>query len=150
MMRGTTKYTYEQIQDELDILGASLSVSGGSGLLACSLECKRDKLPAVLRLLHEVLRNRLFPMTSLASSSVRSSAIAGKGLARSQALATNALSRKLNPFPKDSIHYVPTIHESIERLERSPARRSSSFTRNSWAPRLARSPSSAISTRRRR
>jgi zinc protease len=118
MMRGTTKYTYEQIQDELDILGATLGVSGGSGLLACSLECKRDKLPAVLKLLREILRNPTFPDDELGILKREARQSLEKGLTDPQALATNALSRKLNPFPKDSIHYVPTVHESIERLDK--------------------------------
>src|SRR4051794_24090441 len=33
-----------------------------------------------------------------------------------QGLAFNTLTRKLNPHPKDSIHYVPTFEESLARL----------------------------------
>jgi zinc protease len=118
MMRGTTKYTYEQIQDELDILGATLSAGGGSGVLTLSLECKRDKLAAVLKLAQEILRNPIFPEDELGILKRQSRQSLEKGLTDPQALASNALARKLDPFPKDSIHYVPTIAESIERVDK--------------------------------
>jgi len=118
MMRGTTKYTYEQIQDELDVLGATLSAGGGSGGLTFSLECKRDNLSAVLNLLHEVMRNPIFPEEELGILKRATRQSLEKGLTDPQALATNALQRKLNPFPKDNFHYVPTIAESIERVDK--------------------------------
>jgi zinc protease len=118
MMRGTTKYTYEQLQDELDLLGATLSAGGASGSLTFSLECKRDKLPEVLKLMQELMRNPIFPESELEILKRESRQSLEKGLTDPQALASNALQRKLNPYPKDSIHYVPTIAESIERLDK--------------------------------
>jgi zinc protease len=118
MMRGTTKYTYEQLQDELDVLGATVGIGGSSGELTVSLECKRDKLVGTLNLIQEMLRNPIFPKEEMGI--IKRSARQGleKGLTDPAALARNALQRKLNPFPADSIHYVPTIAESIERLDR--------------------------------
>jgi zinc protease len=118
MMRATTKHTFAQIQDELDVLGAALNGGGGSGVLSFSLECKRDKLPAVLKLLQEILRTPTFPEEDLGILKREARQGLEKGLTDPQALATNALGRKLNPFPKDSIHYVPTIAESIERNDK--------------------------------
>jgi zinc protease len=118
MMRGTTKHTYAQIQDELDVLGAALDGGGGSGDLTFSLKCKRDKLGAVLSLLQEVLRTPTFPEDELGILKRESRQALEQGLTDPQSLASNALSRKLNPFPKDSIHYVPTIAESIERVDK--------------------------------
>src|SRR5262249_24420724 len=40
-----------------------------------------------------------------------------QGRTEPTALASRMLQQKLNPFPKDNIRYVPTIDESIARLE---------------------------------
>jgi len=118
MMRGTTKYTYEQLEDELDILGATLSAGGGTGALTFSFECKREKLPALLKLVAEVLRNPIFPEEELGILKRESRQALEKGLTDPQALARNALQRKLNPFPKDNIRYVPTIAESMDLVDK--------------------------------
>jgi zinc protease len=118
MKRGTTRFNYEQIQDELDVLGATLGIGGSSGELTVSLECKRDKLAGTLNLIQEMLRNPIFPEEELSILKRSARQSLEKGLTDPQALARNALQRKLNPFPKDSIHYVPTIPESIERLDK--------------------------------
>jgi zinc protease len=57
LMRGTTKHTREQLRDEFDRLKASVSVGGDSA----SIETLRPNLPAVLRLVAEVLREPAFP-----------------------------------------------------------------------------------------
>src|SRR5262249_27678675 len=45
MTRGTAKHDRQQLEDELNKLGARLRPSGNAGQLAFSIECKRDKLP---------------------------------------------------------------------------------------------------------
>src|SRR5262249_19057369 len=56
MARGTKKHTRQQLQDELDKLGARLNAGGSLGQLTFTVETKRANLPAVLALLGEVLR----------------------------------------------------------------------------------------------
>jgi zinc protease len=118
MKRGTTKYNFEQIDDQLVLLGATLSIGGSSGELSIGIVCKRDKLAGTLDLVQEMLRNPIFPEEDLAILKGTARQSLEKGLTDPATLARNALSRKLNPFPKDSIHYVPTIAESIERLDK--------------------------------
>jgi zinc protease len=118
MMRGTTKYSFEQIQDQLDHLGASVSISSGAGSLTVTLDCKRDKLLDTLKLIQEMLRNPIFPDEEFGILQRASRQSLEQGLHDPTALARNALERKLNPFPPESIHYVPTIGESIARLDK--------------------------------
>jgi zinc protease len=118
MMRGSTKYSYEEIEDELILLGAQLTASSGAGTLTFSWQAKREKLPGLLKLLHELVRNPIFPEDELAHVKAETRQGLEKGLTDPNTLASNALSRKLNPYPKDSIHYVPTIQESMERLDK--------------------------------
>lgn len=119
MMRGTHKYTRQQLEDELDRLKARISPGGQLGELNFTVECKRDTVPAVLALLEEVLRKPTFPAEEF---DVLKRQMAD-GLERQrtdpQALAGRALQRKLNPFPQDHIRYAPTVEESIERLAKT-------------------------------
>jgi zinc protease len=117
MMRGTKKYTRTDIADRLDALQAQLSAGSGAGSLSFGFQAKRDTLPQLLDLLGEILRNPTFPENELGilKRSVRQGL--QEALTEPDSLSSNALNRHLNPYPKDSLFYVPTIQESIERLD---------------------------------
>ena len=113
LMRGTTKHTREQLRDEFDRLKASVGV-GGEG---ASIETLRANLPAVLRLVAEVLREPAFPasefeqlkrstLTSIESQKSEPNALAGLQLAR-----------HLNPYPPQHWLYTPTLEERAQRLQ---------------------------------
>ncbi len=125
MMRGTKKHTRQQLQDELDKLKARLDAGGGGGPFASgagagrlrfSIQCKRPSLPGVLQLLGEILHEPTFPQDELDILKRQRK----QGLERNKTdpfpLSILALSRKLNPYPKDDVRYVPTIEEGIERV----------------------------------
>src|SRR5207244_5161757 len=61
LMRGTTKHTRQQIQDELDKLKARMTVGGGATGTNVTIETARAKLPKVLELAAEVLHQPSFP-----------------------------------------------------------------------------------------
>ena len=71
LMRGTREHTREQLHDELDRLKASVSVSGNGA----SIETLRPNLPAVLRLVAEILREPAFPENEF--EQLKRSALAG-------------------------------------------------------------------------
>ncbi|MES4791875.1 MAG: insulinase family protein, partial [Chloroflexota bacterium] len=50
LMRGTSKHTRQQLQDEFDKLKARVSVSGSPTGVNVSIETTRENLPAVMRL----------------------------------------------------------------------------------------------------
>jgi zinc protease len=116
MMRGTKNKTRAQIQEELDILNSTLSISSGLGNLSVTYETKREKHVELLKLLKELLREPTFPESELEEmKQLRKQAIE-KSMVDPQGLASNAMARTLNPHPKTSIHYVPTHEESLQRL----------------------------------
>jgi zinc protease len=118
MLRGTKQHTHQQLQDELDKLKARLNGQGGlPGLMSFSIECKRENLPAVLKLLGEVLREPSFPADEFEVLKRRELEALRKGLKEPIQLARVALQRTQSPYPKSDIRYVPTLEESIERLE---------------------------------
>ncbi len=135
MLRGTKKLSYQQIRDELDRLTASLNsgaggggrrgggrrggggASGPAGSMSFSIQAKRDTLPAVLEILRQVLREPLLPADQF--EIMKRERLAGLEQMKTEPamLAPRLLQRTLNPYPKDNIRYLPTIEESIERLQ---------------------------------
>ncbi len=136
MLRGTQKLSYQQIRDELDRLTASLGSGGGGGgrrgggrrgggggaggpvgAVSFSIQARRDTLPAVLEILRQVLREPLLPADQF--ELMKRERLAGMEQMKTEPamLAPRLLQRALSPYPKDNIRYVPTIQESIERLQ---------------------------------
>ena len=116
LMRGTTKHTRQQLQDELDRLKARLNVFGGATGVTVTVETVKENLPKVLELAAEVLRQPSFPASEF--ESLRQQQIAGVENQKTEpgAIASQAYSRHMNPYPKGDVRYVPTFDEQIEEL----------------------------------
>jgi zinc protease len=121
LMKGTKTKTRQQIKDELDKLKASVSIGTdgdrGLGLVTVSIQAKRATLPAVLKLLSEVLREPTFPEKEFEVMKKEQLDEIEKGKAEPQMLAVTALMRKLSPYPKDDVRYIPTLEEAAERVK---------------------------------
>jgi zinc protease len=117
MVRGTSKHTREQIEDELDKLGSTLNASSGTGQLTFSFQTTRANLPALLELLHEILRTPTFPEPEFEILKRAERQDLEKQIPEPQPQAINFLRRRLSPYPRDNVRYVPTIQESIGRLD---------------------------------
>ncbi|MGH9835622.1 MAG: M16 family metallopeptidase [Blastocatellia bacterium] len=117
LMRGTAKRTREQIQDEFDKLKAQANVFGGATQAGAFIETTRENLPAVLRLVAEVLREPSFPAKEF--EQIKQDRVASIEFQRSEptSIAFTAFSRHMNPYPKGHIAYTPTIDESIANLK---------------------------------
>jgi len=113
LMRGTTKRTRQQIQDEIDRLKARVNVFGGPTNAGAQVETTRENLPAVLRLVAEILREPSFPADEF--EQLRQQRLAGLEQAKSepQAIGQLELQRHLRPYPKGDVRYIPTMEESI-------------------------------------
>ncbi|MBE0626050.1 MAG: insulinase family protein [Burkholderiales bacterium] len=113
LMRGTTKHTREQLRDEFDRLKAEVSVSGNGA----SIETLRPNLPAVLRLVAEVLREPAFPASEF--EQLKRSALTKVESMKGEpnALAELQLARHLNPYPREHWMYTPTLEERMQRLQ---------------------------------
>ena len=113
LMRGSKKHTREQLRDEFDRLKATVSV-GGDG---ASIETLRANLPAVLRLVAEILREPAFPENEF--EQLRRSLATGIESQKSDpgALAGLQLERHLSPYPPEHWLYTPTLDERMQRLQ---------------------------------
>jgi zinc protease len=131
MLRGTKQLSYQQLRDELDRLGATLTTGGGvrggqgrgrpggavaAGVLSFSIQTKRDSLPAVLEILRQVLREPELPADQFELLKRERLASMEQSRTEPDALANRHLRRQLAPYAKDDIRYVATIEEAIDRL----------------------------------
>ena len=147
LMRGTTKHTRQQIEDEFDRLKARVSVGGWGSGLGVGIETTRENLPAVLSLVAEVLRHPSFDAKEV--EKLRTERIAELESQKSEpmALGHNAFARHMSTYPKGDVRYVETIDE-IHRQRQGPDADSSwtSSIASSSGRSRRRSRSSATST----
>jgi zinc protease len=113
LLRGTRKYTREQLRNSFDKLNASVVVDGDGG----SVETVRASLPESLRLMAEVLRDPSFPSDEF--DQLRRSSLTSIDNQRSDpsALAGLALTRHLNPYPPGHWLYTTSLDERSARLK---------------------------------
>jgi zinc protease len=130
LIRGTQKRNRQQIQDELDRLKARVNVGGGATALAASIETTKDNLPAVLRLVAEVLREPSFPEAEF--EQIRRSTITGiqNALGEPQVLASLELQRTLYPHPRGDVRAAMTLTEEIEDLQKVTLEEARKFYRD--------------------
>ncbi len=117
MRRGTKQHTRQELTDSLDKIGAQLGLSSDLGLLSVSLQVKKENLSAALKILGEILREPAFPQAELDILKRENLDRLNRAKTEPQMLAIQTLRRKLLPYPKDSLLYVPTIEEGIARME---------------------------------
>ena len=117
MLRGTDDKTHQQIQDELDALGATLSISSSAGSLDFSILAKRDTLPKVLALAREIIENPSFPEEELQVMLQQRITSLEASKSEPQSLAMNLLSRKMTPYPVDDIRATLPVEDQIEQLK---------------------------------
>jgi zinc protease len=97
--------------------GAPAATSAGAATF--SIQAKRETLPEVLGLLRQVLREPLLPADQFEVLKRERLAAMEQMKTEPAMLAPRLLQRELNPYPKDDIRYVPTVEESIERLQKT-------------------------------
>lgn len=113
LMRGTTKHTRQQIQDEFDRLKAQVNVFGGPTQATVVIETTRENLPPVMKLVAEILREPAFPATEFEQRKRELLASVEDQKSEPTQLAFTAYSRHLGQYPKGDVRYVRTTAEHI-------------------------------------
>lgn len=117
MTRGTKQLTRQQLQDQLDQNTATLAASGSAGEATFAIQTKRDKLPAVLDLLRQVLREPVFPASELDVLKQASRANLEEALNDPQQLALRKVRQKLNPYPLGDARNFPSVEEELQQTK---------------------------------
>jgi len=117
LMRGTTRHTRQQLEDEFDRLKARINVSSWGSGLYMFIETTRENLPEVLTLATEVLREPAFDAKEL--EQLRTEWLAGLEQQRTDpsALAFNAYQRILKPYPRGDVRHTESIEEGIADIK---------------------------------
>ncbi|HVT03406.1 MAG TPA: pitrilysin family protein [Thermoanaerobaculia bacterium] len=113
LTRGTSKHTRQQIKDEFDRLKARVNVSGGPTQVNVSIETVRENLPAVMKLVAEVLRDPIFPASELDQLKQEELAQIEQQKSDPQAMASVAFGRHTTRYPKGDVRYVSTPDEDV-------------------------------------
>jgi len=115
--KGTAKHTRQQIQDELDRLKARVNVYGDASSAGAFIETKRENLPAVMKLVAEMLRESVFPQNEFDQIKQEGLTFIEYQRSEPQAIGSNALQRHLSPYQQGDPRYVETFDESLANLK---------------------------------
>ena len=118
LIRGTKNKNRQQIQDELDRLKARVNINGGATTAVASIETVRDNLPAVLRLVAEILREPAFPESEFEQIRKLSLASIDNVKTEPQVLASLGLTRSLRPHPTGDVRATPPLEEQSDELQK--------------------------------
>ncbi|CAN5591062.1 pitrilysin family protein [soil metagenome] len=113
LMRGTTKHTRQQLQDELDRLKAQVFVFGGATSANVSIQTTRENLPAVLDLIGEMLRESNFPADEFEKLKAENLTGYESNLSEPTTKAIDAMNKQFNRYPKGDVRYQGTTEEAI-------------------------------------
>lgn len=116
LLRGTSKHSRQQIQEEFDKLKARVSTFAGINSAIVSIETVRESLPAVLRLIAEIVREPSFPASEFDQLKQETLASIEQFRRDPQALAGVEFNRHMSPFPKGDARYTSTSEERIEEV----------------------------------
>jgi zinc protease len=118
LMRGSAKYTRQELSDELDKLKTQMTANGGDNDATVNLTTVRANFPAALRLTAEVLRHPAFPESEF--EQLRQASLGRIENSRHEpgALAPLALRKHLIRYPKGDPRAVTTLEEDTENVQK--------------------------------
>lgn len=114
---GTSQLSRQDIQDRLTELQANVGLGGGSGVVVAEISTLGPNLPEVVKLITHILREPSFPAAELDTYKTQVSTSIRNAMTEPGALASQALSRHNNPWPKDDPRYSPTFDESLSAIQ---------------------------------
>lgn len=118
LTRGAQGMSRQDIADALETLKASLAIATGDGnAVTVSFETRRDQLTSFLKLLRTILRAPSFPAPEFEQLRVETQTAIEDGRHEPQAVASRALARYDNPYPKGDVRYAPTVDEELTTLK---------------------------------
>jgi zinc protease len=117
LMRGTTKRTRQQIQDELDRLKAQVNIFGGATSVSVSIQTTRPNLAEVINLVGEILREPSFPVDEFEKLKMESLTQIESGLSEPTTKAIETMNKHFNRYPKGDVRYTPSSEEQIAEIK---------------------------------
>ena len=126
LMRGTRQRDYQQLRDDIDALQSTISFGGGggrrgggggsAGVASGSIVSDRAHFVEALQLLAEIMQQPAFEEEEFNIVVNRRRSRAEQAKSDPMMSGMIAMGQAMSPWPSDSIHYVPTMEERLERL----------------------------------
>jgi zinc protease len=134
LMRGTRARTRQQIRDELDRLKAQGSLSGNATGGSGQFTTVRASVADVIRLLAEIARTPSFPEEEF--TTLKQEVLAQLEEQRSDpfALAQNAMTRKMDPWPEGHPRHTATLDEEIAAVQAVTLEEARAFHADFYGP----------------
>jgi zinc protease len=117
LTRGAGRRSRSDISNTLDLLKTKLSVSQQGQSLVLQFDTVRASLPALMPLLHDILRAPTFSQAEFEQARSQALTFANAQRSDPEALASNALARSLNKVGRQDIRYAPSFEERIADLK---------------------------------
>ncbi|RQO55901.1 insulinase family protein [Paucibacter sp. KBW04] len=117
LSRGTAKLSRAELAAKLDELKARLNVSGSGQSVNVQFDTVRKNLPALLELLRDVLRTPSFPAQEFELAVKESLTAIDAQRSEPQALASQALSKARDVYPKGDVRAFQSFDESAAQLK---------------------------------
>ena len=114
--KGTATLTRQQVQDRLDALKTQIAVQSGPGLVSVSLTSRREHLADAVALVSELLRQPAFPADAFEEYKRQSITRIEAARKEPSAVASNALARLNNPYPRGDVRYARSFDEQLQDL----------------------------------
>jgi zinc protease len=112
LMRGTSRFTREQLRDEF----TRLKVAGGVGGQGASFQTTRPNIAAAIQLAAHVLREPSFPADEFEQLRKLNITSLESQLSEPAARASEALGQHFNIYPKGDPRYSPSLQERLEGI----------------------------------
>lgn len=116
MWRGSELSDFQGLRDRLDSLMSTLELSGEIGRLSASVKSERAYILNAIELLSEMVRRPSFKSQEFSIVKQREIDDLEEVKNDPQRLGFHELDRLKSPWPKESIHYVPSFEEKILSL----------------------------------
>jgi zinc protease len=113
MMRGTSRYTREQLRDEFQ----KLKVNGGVNGHAAVFDTTRPNIAPAIRLAAHVLREPSFPEAEFAQLQKLVVTSIESQMSEPSPRAASALNEHFNTYPKGDVRYTPSLEEQLEEVK---------------------------------
>jgi zinc protease len=130
LMRGTSKHTRQQLQDEFDKLKADVGVDGSATRASASIETVKDSLPDTLKLVAEILREPSFPDSEFQQLKQQQLAAIEQQRSEPSDIGNTAFYRHMEPYPKGDVRYVETPEEAIASVKSTSLEDLKNFHKN--------------------
>ncbi|HTL97405.1 MAG TPA: pitrilysin family protein [Holophagaceae bacterium] len=127
ILRGGAGLDRQQIKDQLDKLKANVSVSGSAEQARVSILTVRENLPAVLKLVSDLLQHPAFPADEARKLVDEEVSAIQQQESEPTFLAANALRRTLDPYPAGHPRHIATPDENLAELKAATADQMKAF-----------------------